>query len=193
MSVKSLMEDIKKYLPYMKHSGGGVTVSGGEPLLQLDFLLALFKECKKLGIHTTIDSSGGCYSKSAVFQNTFLELLTYTDLVLVDIKQMDDEKHRKLTGVSNKHILEFAKQLSSLEIPVWIRHVLVPGKYTEKDLTDLSSFISTLTNVEKVEILPYHKMGVYKWKELGLTYPLDGVKTPSEQEVTRAKELLNIN
>ncbi|RKL67475.1 pyruvate formate-lyase 1-activating enzyme [Salipaludibacillus neizhouensis] len=193
MSVKSLMEDIKKYLPYMKHSGGGVTVSGGEPLLQLDFLLALFKECKKLGIHTTIDSSGGCYSKSAVFQNTFLELLTYTDLVLVDIKQMDDEKHRKLTGVSNKHILEFAKQLSSLEILVWIRHVLVPGKYTEKDLTDLSSFISTLTNVEKVEILPYHKMGVYKWKELGLTYPLDGVKTPSEQEVTRAKELLNIN
>lgn len=192
MSVESLMEDIKKYLPYMKRSGGGVTVSGGEPLLQLDFLLALFKECKKLGIHTTIDSSGGCYSTASHFQTTFKELLGYTDLVLVDIKQMDDEKHRKLTGVSNKHILQFARQLSDENIPIWVRHVLVPGRYTEKDLTDLSSFIATLSNVEKTEILPYHKMGVYKWKELGLEYPLEGVETPPEEEVNKAKKILNI-
>lgn len=191
-SVASLIEDIKKYVPYMKRSGGGVTVSGGEPLLQTEFLLELFRECKKLGIHTTIDSSGGCYSHGAGFQQTFKELLKYTDLVLVDLKQMNDAKHRVLTGVSNKHILQFAKQLSEENVPVWIRHVLVPGRYEEKDLTDLADFVATLTNVEKVEILPYHKMGVYKWKELGLEYPLEGVETPSPEEVNRAKELLQI-
>ncbi|PYZ95088.1 pyruvate formate-lyase 1-activating enzyme [Salipaludibacillus keqinensis] len=191
-SVSSLVEDIKKYLPYMKHSNGGVTVSGGEPLLQLDFLIELFKECKKIGIHTTIDSSGGCYSTGADFQIKFKELLTYTDLFLVDVKHIDDSKHRKLTGVSNKHILEFAKKLSEEKVPVWIRHVLVPGvSDNEEDLANLSSFISTLSNVNKVEVLPYHKMGVYKWKELGLTYPLEGVESPTEQEVNRAKTLLN--
>lgn len=191
-SVASIMEEIKKYVPYMKRSGGGVTVSGGEPLLQQEFLLALFKECKKLGIHTTIDSSGGCYSAGAGFQKTFQELLQYTDLVLVDLKQMNDEKHRVLTGVSNKHILAFAEQLSEAKVPVWIRHVLVPGKYEEKDLRELHAFIATLQNVEKVEILPYHKLGVYKWEQMGLDYPLKGVETPSEKEVARAKELLHI-
>jgi len=193
-SVSSLIEDIKKYTPYMKHSNGGVTVSGGEPLLQLDFLIELFKELKKLGIHTTIDSSGGCYSNGAEFQKKLDELLTYTDLVLVDLKHIDDEKHRKLTGVSNKHILEFAKKLSDEKVPVWIRHVLVPGvSDDEKDLVNLSAFISTLSNVKKIEVLPYHKMGVYKWKELGFDYPLEGVESPSEDQVNRAKTLLQIH
>jgi len=192
-SVSSLIEDIKKYTPYMKHSNGGVTVSGGEPLLQLDFLIELFKELKKLGIHTTIDSSGGCYSNGAEFQKKLDGLLTYTDLVLVDLKHIDDEKHRKLTGVSNKHILEFAKKLSDEKVPVWIRHVLVPGvSDDEKDLVNLSAFISTLSNVKKIEVLPYHKMGVYKWKELGFDYPLEGVESPSEDQVNRAKTLLQI-
>ncbi|WP_416150496.1 pyruvate formate-lyase-activating protein [Salipaludibacillus sp. HK11] len=192
-SVKSLIEDIQKYTPYMKHSNGGVTVSGGEPLLQLDFLIELFKECKKLGIHTTIDSSGGCYSSSPSFVTKLDELISYTDLFLVDLKHIDDEKHRKLTGVSNKHILDFAKKLSDDKVPVWIRHVLVPGvSDDEKDLTDLSSFISTLENVEKIEILPYHKMGVYKWKELGIAYPLEGVESPTSEQVDRAKALLQI-
>lgn len=192
-SVSSLVEDIKKYTPYMKHSNGGVTVSGGEPLLQLDFLIELFKELKQLGIHTTIDSSGGCYSNSEAFQKKLTELLSYTDLVLVDLKHIDDEKHRKLTGVSNKHILEFAKKLSNDNVPVWIRHVLVPGVTDdEKDLVDLSTFISTLSNVKKVEVLPYHKMGVYKWKELGIAYPLEGVESPSEEQVERAKKLLQV-
>lgn len=191
-SVASLMEEIKKYLPYMERSGGGVTVSGGEPLLQQKFLLELFKECKKLGIHTTIDSSGGCYSQGAEFQKTFKELLEYTDLILVDLKQMDDAKHRVLTGVSNRHILTFAQQLAEENVPVWIRHVLVPGKYAEQDLIRLGEFISMLTNVEKVEVLPYHKMGVYKWQEMGLDYPLKGVEPPSLEEVERAKKLLQI-
>ncbi|MBU9722933.1 MULTISPECIES: pyruvate formate-lyase-activating protein [Bacillaceae] len=192
-SVSSLVEDIKKYTPYMKFSKGGVTVSGGEPLLQLDFLIALFKELKKLGIHTTIDSSGGCYSNNSAFQEKLKELFKYTDLFLVDLKHIDDAKHRVLTGVSNKHILEFAKQLSDAEVPVWIRHVLVPGHSDdEQDLEKLSSFIKTLNNVEKIEVLPYHKMGVYKWEELGLAYPLEGVNPPAEESVDRAKEILGI-
>ncbi|MDG5786066.1 pyruvate formate-lyase-activating protein [Evansella sp. AB-P1] len=193
VTVESLIEDIKKYTPYMKHSKGGVTVSGGEPLLQLEFLIELFQECKKLGIHTTIDSSGGCYSTNPVFQENLKKLLKLTDLVLIDLKQMNEAKHRSLTGVSNKHIFEFAKLLSDQNVPVWVRHVLVPGVTDdEKDLRDLSTFIKTLKNVEKVELLPYHKMGVYKWKELGLDYPLEGVNSPSEEEVQRAKELLEI-
>ncbi|SES43095.1 pyruvate formate-lyase-activating protein [Salipaludibacillus aurantiacus] len=190
-SVGSLITDIKKYVPYMKHSKGGVTVSGGEPLLQMDFLIELFKECKKLGIHTTVDSSGGCYSSNDNFQKKFDELCTYTDLFLVDLKQIDDQKHRQLTGVSNKHILEFARKLSDKQVPVWIRHVLVPGiSDNDNDLIKLHHFISSLSNVEKVEVLPYHKMGVYKWKELGFTYPLEGIESPTEDQVEHAKSLL---
>ncbi|MFA9558584.1 pyruvate formate-lyase-activating protein [Evansella sp. AB-rgal1] len=193
VTVDSLIEDIKRYVPYMKFSKGGVTVSGGEPLLQMEFITELFKECKKLGIHTTIDSSGGCYSNSAMFQANLKELLKVTDLFLVDLKHIDDNKHRSLTGVSNKHILEFAKLLSDEAVPVWIRHVLVPGVTDdETDLRNLSAFIKTLKNVQKIELLPYHKMGVYKWKELGLDYPLEGVNPPTEEQVNRAKELLEI-
>lgn len=190
-SVSSLIKDIKKYLPYMKHSNGGVTVSGGEPLLQIDFLTELFKGCKKLGIHTTVDSSGGCFSKHRSFQTKFNELLKYTDLFLVDLKQIDDEKHRTLTGMSNKRILDFARTLSRKDVPVWIRHVLVPGiTDNEKDLRNLRSFINELTNVEKVEVLPYHKMGVYKWQELGLSYTLKGTEPPDEKTTEWAKQLL---
>lgn len=191
-SVSSLIRDIKKYLPYMKHSNGGVTVSGGEPLLQIDFLTELFKECKKLGIHTTVDSSGGCFSQHESFQAKFNELLKYTDLFLVDLKQINAEKHRKLTGMANSHILDFARTLSDRNVPVWIRHVLVPGiTDNEKDLMGLSSFIHSLTNVEKIEVLPYHKMGVYKWQELGLSYPLEGTEPPDDNTVKWARELLH--
>ncbi|MBU9711412.1 pyruvate formate-lyase-activating protein [Evansella tamaricis] len=193
MSVENLVNDIKRYLPYMKRSNGGVTVSGGEPLLQIDFLIALFKELKALGIHTTIDSSGGCYSNNSLFQEKLKELFKYIDLFLVDIKHMDEKKHKVLTGVSNKHILQFAKQLSDERVPIWVRHVLVPGHSDdEQDLQKLSDFIQTLSNVEKVEILPYHKMGVYKWQELGFDYPLEGVSPPSEEQVTNAKTILGI-
>ncbi|MCD8508772.1 MAG: pyruvate formate lyase-activating protein [Bacillus sp. (in: Bacteria)] len=193
VTVESLINDIKKYLPYMKRSNGGVTVSGGEPLLHGEFLTELFKECKKLGIHTTVDSSGGCYSNNPIFQAKLKELFKVTDLILVDLKQIDDKKHRHLTGVSNKHILEFARLLSNEKIPVWIRHVFVPGVTDdEEDLRNLATFIQSLDNVEKVELLPYHQMGVYKWKELGLNYPLEGVKSPTEEEIQRAEELLGI-
>lgn len=191
VSVDQLMEEIKKYLPYMKYSNGGVTVSGGEPLLQIGFLIALFTECKKLGIHTTIDSSGGSYSINPTFQEKLRKLLKVTDLVLLDLKQVNDRKHRTLTGVSNKHIKQFAKQLSDENVPVWIRHVLIPGITDDKeDLQRLGEFIQTLNNVEKIEVLPYHQMGVYKWEKLGMEYPLEGVPTPTEEQVNEAKMIL---
>lgn len=191
MSVQELIEDIKKYIPYMNASGGGVTVSGGEPLLQVPFLTALFTELKKLGVHTAIDSSGGCYSNQDVFQSEFQQLLPVTDLFLVDLKHMDNEKHRDLTGVSNRHILTFAEDLSSHKMPVWIRHVLVPGKTDdEQDLHDLGRFIATLKNVERIEILPYHRMGVYKWEELNLDYPLGDTETPSAESAEKARDII---
>lgn len=191
MSVSEIIEDVKKYLPFIEASGGGITVSGGEPLLQMPFLTALFKEAKKLGIHTTIDSSGGCYSTSHLFQTQLKELLQYTDLILLDVKHIDRKKHLRLTGRPNDHILEFAQLLSNKNIPVWIRHVLVPGVTDdETDLKNLAKFIATLKNVERIEVLPYHKLGIYKWETLGLEYQLNDVKPPSEADVLQAKELL---
>ena len=192
ITVEELIEDIKDYLPYIEASGGGVTVSGGEPLLQMDFLIELFTECKKLGIHTTIDSSGGCYSNSSAFQHKLSQLLKVTDLILLDLKQIDDQKHRKLTGLPNHHILKLAKLLSEKNVPVWIRHVLVPGiTDSEEDVRRLSDFIGQLNNVEKIEILPYHKLGMYKWENLGLQYELKDVEPPSEEKVKWAQEILN--
>jgi len=192
MSVKDIINDLQSYLPFIEASGGGITVSGGEPLLQIPFLIELFKACKKLGIHTTLDSSGGCFSKAPNFQNNLEELIKYTDLVLLDLKHIDRKKHKSLTGMGNDHILEFAKYLSDKKIPVWIRHVLVPTINDNKeDLTRLSAFISKLENVEKIDILPYHKLGVYKWETLGLEYPLAGIDPPSQESVDFATNILN--
>lgn len=191
MSVSEIIDDLKTYLPFIEASGGGITVSGGEPLLQIPFLIELFKECRKLGIHTTIDSSGGCYSTKDHFQQQFEELLKYTDLILLDLKHIDREKHKKLTGLTNEHILAFARHLSDKQVPVWVRHVLVPGTTdATEDLEKLGKFIGTLQNVKKIEILPYHKLGVYKWEALGLEYPLKDVEPPSEDSVERAYQLL---
>ncbi len=191
MSVEEIMNDLEGYLPFINASNGGITVSGGEPLLQIPFLLELFKACKQKGIHTTIDSSGGCFSENPEFLKQLDELLEYTDLILLDLKQIDRNKHKVLTGKYNDHILTFAKYLSNKQIPVWIRHVLVPGVTDiDEDLEKLGLFISELKNVKKVEVLPYHKLGVYKWETLGLKYPLEGVEPPSEDRVKNAYELL---
>ncbi|WP_105978825.1 pyruvate formate-lyase-activating protein [Bacillus paralicheniformis] len=191
MTVSEIVQDVQQYLPFIQSSGGGITVSGGEPLLQLPFLIELFKACKSHGIHTALDSSGGCYSAAPAFQEQIKELIQYTDLVLLDLKHINRKKHINLTGMPNDHILDFARFLADHQAPVWIRHVLVPGiSDIDDDLAALGTFIGTLGNVQKVEVLPYHKLGVYKWEALGLDYPLKGVEPPSAARAENAYRLL---
>ena len=187
-TVKEILDKIERYKNYIIPSGGGVTVSGGEPLLHLDFLIALFTELKKLGYHTAIDTSGVFYLTPKI-----KEIINLTDLFLLDIKCINDKICRDLTGVSNEKELEFAQYLSSIGKHMWIRQQIVPG-YTDKeeDLKKLKEFLSTLKTVDKVEILPYHDMGKFKWINLGVTYPLEGVRTANEQDVERAKTILGI-
>lgn len=187
-TVKEILDKIERYKNYIIPSGGGVTVSGGEPLLHLDFLIALFTELKKIGYHTAIDTSGVFYLTPKI-----KEIINLTDLFLLDIKCINDKICRDLTGVSNEKELEFAQYLSSIGKHMWIRQVLVPG-YTDKeeDLKKLKEFLSTLKTVDKVEILPYNDMGKFKWINLGVTYPLEGVRTANEQDVERAKTILGI-
>lgn len=187
-TISYLINKINRFTSYIKASNGGVTISGGEPLLQAKNLTVLFQTLKKMGIHTCLDTSG-----ALPINDEIKELLNYTDLVLLDIKHIDDEKAKALTGVSNKNELAFARYLSDNKIPMWIRQVLLPG-YTddESDLKRLKEFIDTLSGVERVEILPYHDYGKFKWEELGKKYELYDVKPPSQEEIDKAKQILGI-
>ena len=186
-SSDEIVEKILRYKNYIMPNGG-VTISGGEPLLQAKFLIELFTKLKKCNIHTCIDTSG-----SVVLTDEIKELINLTDLFLLDIKCINDEKAINLTGVSKKKELEFARYLSNINKTMWIRQVLVPG-YTdnEQDLIKLREFISTLKSVEKVEVLPYHDLGKFKWEQLGEVYPLEKVRTANNDDVKRAKEILKI-
>lgn len=186
-SVDDIVNEILKYKNYYKN--GGVTISGGEPLLQIDFVIEIFKKLKKYNMHTAIDTSGSTFNVNQI--EKFDELNKYTDLYLLDIKEIDEKKHIELTGKSNKNILEFAQYLSKNNKKVWIRHVIVPTiNLDEDDLIKTREFIDTLNNVERVDVLPYHTLGVHKYKELGLKYPLEGVRTPTSEEIKFAKEIL---
>lgn len=188
VSKEELIKEITKYKSYIDTSGGGITVSGGEPLLQTTFITELFKDLKSLGFHTALDTSG-----ALPLSEPIKELLKYTDLVLLDIKHINPEKCVDLTGYTNKNTLEFAKYLSNINLPVWIRQVIVPGYTDDKfDLLDLKKFISTLSNVEKVELLPYHSLGKFKWKEIGVPYELENVPSPTPEEIEKVKNLLEI-
>ncbi|MGX6961297.1 pyruvate formate-lyase-activating protein [Vagococcus xieshaowenii] len=191
VTADEIIEEALKYKSYWGEEGG-ITISGGEPLLQIDFLLEVFKKAKKLGIHTTIDSCGKPFTRREPWFSKFNELLEYTDLILFDIKHIDREGHRELTQHVNDNILDMAKYLSEIDQPVWIRHVLVPQR-TDYDeyLIRLGDFIKTLNNVKKVEVLPYHRMGIFKWKELGIDYPLEGIDPPTQERVKNAQELLH--
>lgn len=192
VTVEEILSDLRGYAPYLHFSGGGITVSGGEPLIQLPFLIQLFKACKSEGIHTCLDTSGGCFTGTKEQYKLIDQLLKVTDLVMLDIKQIDNEKHRRLTGVPNLNILKLAQYLSDNKVSMWIRYVLVPGHTDdEQDIKNLGEFIRGLSSVEKVEVLPYHKLGVYKWKELGLKYMLEDVQPPSEELVEKAYQLLS--
>lgn len=191
ITVQEIIDEVLDYMPFFEASGGGITVSGGEALLQIDFLIELFKECKRHGIHTTLDTSGGPFSRRPNYLNKLDELLEYTDLILLDLKHIDSDKHKMLTGMHNEHILDFATYLSDKKIPVWIRHVLVPTiSDFDEDLYRLAEFIQTLDNVEKVEVLPYHQLGVYKWENLGLEYKLKNVDPPTQEQIKNAEKIL---
>lgn len=181
-----------RYKAYWKNNGG-ITVSGGEALLQIEFVTELFRLAKEKGVHTCLDTSGNPFTREEPFFTKFNELIKYTDLFMLDIKHMDPEAHRELTAQDNANILDMARYLSDNGKHMWIRHVLVPGiTDREEQLTSLRTFLDTLDTVDRVEILPYHTLGVFKWKELGIPYQLEQVELPSQEQVKRAKEILGI-
>ena len=181
---------VKEALKYKNYFGekGGVTVSGGEPLLQLDFLIELLTMLKQRGVHTCVDTSGSCFDPSDARYDRLLEV---TDLFLLDIKHSDPEGHLVLTGRSQDRPLAFARYLCEHKKPMWVRHVLVPG-ITDDDtqLKNLRAILDTLDNVQKVEVLPYHTLGVNKYHSLGIPYPLEGTQPPEKARVENAKTLL---
>lgn len=187
VTTKEIFDEILKYKNYIMPSGG-VTISGGEPLLHIPFITELFKMLKKENIHTCIDTSG-----MVKITPELKELLKYTDLILLDIKHIDNEKCIDLVGLPNKLELNFARYLSDNNIKMWVRQVLVP-EYTdnENDLKRLKEFIDSLNNVEKIELLPYQNLGKYKWDVLNIEYPLKDLKPPSLEEIKKAKHILGI-
>lgn len=188
---EELLKQALQYRPFWG-AKGGVTVSGGEPLLQIDFLIDFFKRCKAEGVHTTLDSCGMPFTYEEPFFSKFEELIKYTDLILLDIKHIDAEQHKRLTGWTNENILELGRYLSKVDQPVWVRHVLVPERSDyDEYLYRLNDYVKTLNNVKKFEVLPYHKLGVYKWKTLGIKYPLEGIEPPTPERVENAHKILH--
>ncbi len=190
---KDVVNEALRYKGYFK-TGGGVTITGGEPLMQIEFVTEVFKLLKEQNVHTALDTSGITFEKDdPECVKKIEELMKYTDLVLLDIKHIDDKEHIKLTGKSNKNVLDFAKYLSDTNKHMWIRHVLVPGiTLNDEYLIKTKEFIDTLKTVDKIEVLPYHTMGIVKYKNLGIPYRLEGVNAPSKEEVRHAKYLLGV-
>ncbi|MDD3239717.1 MAG: pyruvate formate-lyase-activating protein [Lachnospira sp.] len=190
MTPQEAFDKAYRYRTYWKDKGG-ITVSGGEALLQIEFVTELFKIAKAKGIHTTLDTSGNPFTREEPFFSKFNELMKYTDLFMLDIKQINDEKHKDLTGWTNSNILDLAKYLSDNDKDMWIRYVLVPG-YTddEQDMEGLRDFVKTLKTVKRFEILPYHTLGVFKWENIGVDYTLSEVRPPSKELIEKANDVL---
>ena len=189
-SAQSLIAEYERNAAF--YTKGGITVTGGEALMQIDFLLELFTLAKQKGIHTCLDTSGVTYRPGKSSYNDKLDaLMAVTDLVMLDIKHIDPEGHKDLTGHGNENILAFASYLEEKEIPVWIRHVVVPGITDDpKLLLRLGRFLGTLTNIQALDVLPYHIMGVSKYQELGIPYPLEGVEPATRQQAMEAKKII---
>ncbi|MGL4624876.1 MAG: pyruvate formate-lyase-activating protein [Culicoidibacterales bacterium] len=171
---------------------GGITVSGGEPLLQIDFITELFTKLQAKGVHTCIDTSGAVFQPGNQHQEEKLkQLLAVTDLLLIDIKHIDSAKNKILTGQPNEHMLSFIRFVDMQKVPFWIRHVLVPGySDDQEDLYQLGKFIGDLNYAKVLEVLPYHRMGANKWDMMGMEYPLETVIEPSKESVMEAKQLI---
>ena len=191
-TAKDLFNRVYRYRTYWKNNGG-ITVSGGEPLLQIDFLLEFFALAKAKGIHTTLDTAGNPFTREEPFFGKFRKLMELTDLVMLDFKEMDGVRHKELTGVANDNILDLARYLSDTGKDMWIRHVLVPGLTDDEDgLRRTADFIRSLNTVQRVEVLPYHTLGLFKWQKLGIPYPLPDAVPPTPEQVKRAEELLQV-
>lgn len=187
VSVRQLMRKVHNYRPFMESSNGGITVSGGEPLLQAGFVNELFKCCKTFGIHTCLDTNGF----ANIDDKQVKELLQNTDLVLLDLKQMEPQAHIDMTQVSNRRPLAFARYLAEINKPTWIRHVVV-GEHNddENSMRKLGSFIQDMKNVEKVELLPYHELGKHKWEEMQQEYRFKEEHAPSSKTMHYLKSVL---
>ncbi|MCR5414894.1 MAG: pyruvate formate lyase-activating protein [Kiritimatiellae bacterium] len=187
MSPDEVLSKALRYKTYWR-GGGGITLSGGEPLLQPEFAAELFEAAHKAGVTTCIDTAAGPFRRD---DEPVLRALAASDTVLLDIKAFGPELHRRLTGADNSAVLDCARYLAETGKPVWIRHVLVPGLTDDPhDLENMRKFIDTLPNIKRVDVLPYHELGIAKWKELGIPYRLEGVPPPTQDEVERAKRIL---
>lgn len=185
ISPEDLVKKIKRYKPYFKDIGG-VTISGGEPLTQAEFVCEVFKLCKENGIHTCLDTSG--------FGKDYDKLLSYCDLVILDVKELDAEKYKKLTGKKIDQFFKFVETCQKKNKKLWLRQVIVPGlNDTVENVKKLNEFAKSLSNVEKVELLPYHTMGVEKYKKLGIKYRLDGVQDMDKKECEKLLKHLTVN
>ncbi len=188
-TAEELLSSYRKNRSFYK--SGGITVTGGEPLLQIDFVTELFMKAKAENIHTCIDTSGITFNQNENYLEKLELLLKYTDLVMLDIKHIDNEKHKYLTGHENKNILDFAKFLETKNIPVWVRHIIIEGiTDNPDDLIHLGEFIGKLSNLNALDVLPYHTMGVHKYKELGIPYPLENVPSLPFQDAVKAKKYI---
>lgn len=196
MSAEEVLEKMTRNLPFYK--SGGITVTGGEPLVQTEFVTELFTLAKNEGIHTCIDTSGILFGSSPEAQAKINALLSVTDLVMLDIKHIDNGSHKKITSHGNENVLSFARHLNDIGKPMRIRYVLLPG-YTDSEnaLRGVGKFLKDFSNIEKIEILPYHELGKAKYEKLGIPYSLDGVRVPDASDVDKAykiiTESLNIN
>jgi pyruvate formate lyase activating enzyme len=185
MEPLELMKEISRYRPYFDASDGGVTFSGGEPLLQPEFLLEMLQLCREAGIHTALDTAGAGIGH-------YGEILSLTDLVILDLKHCSNAGYQEVTGVGMEAIRPFLQALRQSSAAVWIRHVVVPGLTdTPEHILALQELIQTLTRVEKIELIPYHDLGEHKYAQMGLKYKLAGTEPPSEEQIKFLQELLS--
>lgn len=187
MSVDEILELYERNRPFYRH--GGITVTGGEPLVQLDFVIELFEACKERGIHTCLDTSGVTFHRSERYLKKIDRLIAATSLFMVDIKHIDDAEHNKLTGQSNGNILDFVSYLDAHGAELWVRHVVVPGITAhEQHLVNLGYFLGALTNLKALDVIAYHTMGVKKYESLGMAYPLADTPALTKAEAVEAKK-----
>ena len=187
VTAEEIIAQFEQYREFMKN--GGITVTGGEPLVQIDFITELFRLAKSKNIHTCLDTSGVTFSEQS--RPKFDELMRFTDLVMLDIKHIDSDIHRKITGHGNENILSFARYLAEKNITLWIRHVVVPNLTDkEDDLFRLGEFLSNLPNLKALDVLPYHDMGRVKYEKLGIEYPLADTEPLPKEEAVKARDVI---